>query len=393
MDTLDDATNAFASTTPAAYAETTSGHAANEEHPMHDQFLQRQRNACFDIQAADGLLQVRPTMENLMGDRYIPSIFSLSCRRPLTKYAAGRIARSKDARRPLRKFPWLPGVPSLIDISTVAFADDIRVVHWVRISRKSTPFLEARRIMTVATDEALQLSREIAKEGCAQNLGKAELLPRLHETGAHAVLKEMTSWEDHPSRHRVATEARHLGPYCHFKFVAHKECLRRICAVKRSAPAACGLWRANTSHTTKRSALLAHVVGPLLSAIETVLYTSSEWKKFDRTICMYARRALNGRATTKTANPDGTITYRSWTNERVRKFWRLPTAQTEARVRRLKWAQELSVRPQIHCQVLPAMFGDVHLRGRAPHLKAGLLDRSGHGRSDSSMYRVDGRHH
>ena len=107
------------------------------------------------------------------------------------------------------------------------------------------------------------------------------------------------------------------------------------------------------------SALLAHVVGPLLSAAETVLYNSSEWKKFDRTICLYARRALNGRATTKTASRDGTITYRSWTNERVRKFWRLPTAQTEARVRRLKWAQELSVRPQIHCQVLAAMFGGV----------------------------------
>ena len=124
-----------------------------------------------------------------------------------------------------------------------------------------------------------------------------------------------------------------------------------------------GLWRANTSYSTKRSALLAHVVGPLLSAAETVLYTSSEWKKFDRTICMYARRALNGRATTKTANPDGTIKYRSWTNERVRKFWRLPTAQTEAIVRRLKWAQELSVRPLVNCQALAAMLGDVPFEG------------------------------
>ena len=95
FDTLHDATNAFASTTPAAYAETISLHAANEEHPMHDLFLQRQRNASVDIEAADGLLQVRPTMGNLMGDRYIWSVFSLTYRRPFTRFAAGRISRSK----------------------------------------------------------------------------------------------------------------------------------------------------------------------------------------------------------------------------------------------------------------------------------------------------------
>ena len=209
--------------------------------------------------------------------------------------------------------------------------------------------------MKVATDEALQLSWEIAKEGCAQNLGKAELLPRLHGTGAHTILKEMTSWRDHPTRPTVVTEARHLGPLCHFKFLDHKECLRRICAVKKSAVVAFGLWRANTSYTSKKSALLAHVVGPLLSAAEIVLYTSSEWKKFDRTICMYARPR---RQLTQTARP---LTDPGRTKG---KFWRLPTAQTEARVRRLKWAQELSVRPLVvHCQVLAAMFGDVPLEG------------------------------
>ena len=174
FDTLHDATNAFASTTPAAYAETISLHAANEEHPMHDLFLQRQRSACVDIEAADGLLQVRPTMGNLMGDGYIRSVFSLTYRRPLTRYAAGRIARSKNARRLLRKLPWLPGAPRLVDSSTVAFEDDIRVVHQVTINRKSTPYLEAHTIMKVATEEALQLSWEIAKEGYARECSVLE---------------------------------------------------------------------------------------------------------------------------------------------------------------------------------------------------------------------------
>ena len=129
LDTLHDATNAFASTTPTAYADTFFPHAAPEDHPMHDLFFQRQRNACIDVKAANGMIQVRATMENLMGDRFIPSLFSLTYGRPLTRYTAGRIARSRDARRLLCTLPWLPGVPTIIDISTVAFAEDIRVVH------------------------------------------------------------------------------------------------------------------------------------------------------------------------------------------------------------------------------------------------------------------------
>ena len=53
---LHDATNAFASTTTTAYTDTVDRHAAPVEHPLHDIFLQRQRNACVDIQATDGNL-------------------------------------------------------------------------------------------------------------------------------------------------------------------------------------------------------------------------------------------------------------------------------------------------------------------------------------------------
>ena len=37
-----------------------SPHAAPEDHPVHDLFLQRQRNACIDVKAADGMIQARP---------------------------------------------------------------------------------------------------------------------------------------------------------------------------------------------------------------------------------------------------------------------------------------------------------------------------------------------
>ena len=55
----------------------------------------------------------------------------------------------------------------------------------VRINTQSTPFLEARRLLGVAVHEAEHLSEAIAKEGKAQNLGKAELFPHLHGARSH----------------------------------------------------------------------------------------------------------------------------------------------------------------------------------------------------------------
>ena len=71
---------------------------------------------------------------------------------------------------------------------------------------------------------------------------------------------------------------------------------RRMNAVHRSAACAKGLWKTNARYATKRAALLAHVVGPILSGAEAVLHTDTDWITFDQTIASYGRRALNGRA-------------------------------------------------------------------------------------------------
>ena len=85
------------STTSTAFQETTHRQAAQEDHPYHDLFLQRQRNACVDIHSANGHTQLRPTMGNLMGDRFVPCAFVLTHRR--SRYTTGRLARSVVARR------------------------------------------------------------------------------------------------------------------------------------------------------------------------------------------------------------------------------------------------------------------------------------------------------
>ena len=176
-------------------------------------------------------------------------------------------------------------------------------------------------------------------------MGKAEILTWLHGLGSHLARRELTSYRAGLGEPKVVLEARHLGPYCHHQYKAHLERDRRIASVKKSAPAVFGLWRSDAGYTTKRTALIAHVVGPLLSAAETVLYGDSDWAKFDRIVAQYGRRALKGRATAKKLGCNGAILFMSWSNEKVRRHWRLPRARTEARVRRLKWLQEVSERP------------------------------------------------
>ena len=56
VDTLHDATNACAFTTPEAYGDTFSKHTIPEDHSLHDFFLQRQRHACVNVEAAEDLL-------------------------------------------------------------------------------------------------------------------------------------------------------------------------------------------------------------------------------------------------------------------------------------------------------------------------------------------------
>ena len=103
--------------------------------------------------AADGLLQMRPTAGNLMEDRFIPRTFALTYRRLFQRYAAGRIYQPTQSRRPQRRLPWLPDNPKAIDISTVQIADDLRVVQTMHVRETATPHEEAHRFLNHAVNK------------------------------------------------------------------------------------------------------------------------------------------------------------------------------------------------------------------------------------------------
>ena len=158
IDTLHDSTNAFAS-------------AAAEEHSLHDLFFRRQRNACVDVQAANGSIQLRPTMENLIGDRFFPGAFALTYRRSILRYSPSWLARSVAARRLLGRLPRVENSPSAIEISTVVFADDLRVVHLVEINACSTPANEARRFIDFIVKENGALIKRAGHGGVRSEYG------------------------------------------------------------------------------------------------------------------------------------------------------------------------------------------------------------------------------
>ena len=66
-----------------------------------------------------------------------------------------------------------------------------------------------------------RLSKELAMEVYAQNMGKAEVLSKLHGVGSHLVRQESTRRRAGPGEPRVALEARHFGPFYHDEIKAH----------------------------------------------------------------------------------------------------------------------------------------------------------------------------
>ena len=83
-----------------------------------------------------------------------------------------------------------------------------------------------------------------------------------------------------------------------------------------SAASARRLWKTNARYTTKRPALLAHVVGPIPSGAEAVLYTDTDWNIFDQSISLDQREDQAILETTPFAKktkpePEGSDGYRN----------------------------------------------------------------------------------
>ena len=85
----------------------------------------------------------------------------------------------------------------------------------------------------------------------------------------------------------------------------------------------------------KRVSFLGLVYNSLLSGLEPYILSVAQEARLDRVIAKLLRALLVGRACDMEGDHP-----RSWSNERVRRYWKIASVGTELRVRRRAgWAQ------------------------------------------------------
>ncbi|CAK0875658.1 unnamed protein product [Prorocentrum cordatum] len=102
----------------------------------------------------------------------------------------------------------------------------------------------------------------------------------------------------------------------------------------------------------KRAMFLYFVVGTAVQNLEAYLPSSCQLADLQQVVDQLARKALRG-----LAHEEVEGVHSSWSNERVRKHWRLCSLAVELRVRRLKRLQAIAKRPERHRQWIAAHFG------------------------------------
>eukprot|EP00959_Pyramimonas_sp_CCMP1952_P462733 9483737-Pyramimonas_sp.AAC.1 len=102
--------------------------------------------------------------------------------------------------------------------------------------------------------------------------------------------------------------------------------------------------------------------------MEAYIPSDRQLAELQNVLDQLARKAMRGGAHTE---QDGV--HRAWSNERVRKYWRLCSLEVELRVRRLKRLQAIARRPERHRQWLAAHFGKMNWEGGTTMDEFGLL--------------------
>lgn len=113
---------------------------------------------------------------------------------------------------------------------------------------------------------------------------------------------------------------------------------------------------------------MAMVVSPLVSGLEVWVINTGYLHRLSSQVCMYARKAMAGGATTKME--DGV--YKAIGNEERLRRWKWLSIPDELVLRRLGWLQGIAKGPGNHSQWLPSVFGHFPSE-RVPAVAGGAL--------------------
>ena len=146
-----------------------------------------------------------------------------------------------------------------------------------------------------------------------------------------------------------SSQWRHLGEKASFTH----ELTRRRQATMAAFYSVGQLWyESRVSWRLKRCFFISRVVNTALSGIEAFCPSKAQYQALTSLVTCLARRVMAGAAARR--GEHGQV--RTLTNKELLRFWKLAACDVEARVRRLKWAQDvgtgpLAPRTSSHCDV------------------------------------------
>lgn len=144
-----------------------------------------------------------------------------------------------------------------------------------------------------------------------------------------------------------------------------------------------GFWHSKAPMRMKRLAFVVPVYGVGLVGLESYLFVAGDWKKPDRRALKYLRCLMEGAASKKQAGDEG---FARMKKEAIWRTWRLAPFAVEARLRRLRWYQDILARPQENwrCWSLGSDTSRSSRTARRWTMQGSLRRQQGYGRDASS---------
>ena len=139
-------------------------------------------------------------------------------------------------------------------------------------------------------------------------------------------------------------DAHHVGPYCHHAHSTRLERHSRINAVHRSAASTKRTMEDHCQARDEESGTpCSRGWSDSLGSRDTLTRTGNASIK--RWLAIVASHSTEEHRANRQGKMVLWCIYRAWTNEKIRRHWKLPCAKIEARVRRLRWTHYPSRRP------------------------------------------------
>ena len=246
-----------------------------------------------------------------------------------------------------------------VDTSLTKYADDITKTVIGPETLTDTANLEG--LLRRAEASSLELSESLDRHSYAQNTDKLMGIIGLNGKGAHVNTRRIQSGLTQAS-YTLQDHARSLGSLVaadgSFKFEKHA----RADAVKKARfQLGKRITMPTIPYRLRRTLLIGHIQNTAISGLEAYALTQGDYAFLDGLVTGVYRSAMGKKAYTFEKNPNTGVpeVKKTISNAAVRKYWKLPSVQTELRIRRITMYKTMAAHPLDSVLPMAAAFGQM----------------------------------